>query len=55
MLEQSQAVKCPPISHHLCTLKRIQQVFSNPNVLERYAMYSYMCINYQYLSFDYYK
>ncbi|XP_065899343.1 glutathione synthetase-like [Dysidea avara] len=36
MLEQSQAVKCPPISHHLCTLKRIQQVFSNPNVLESF-------------------
>ncbi|XP_065896143.1 glutathione synthetase-like [Dysidea avara] len=34
MLEQSKAIKCPPVSHHLCTFKRIQQVISNPNVLE---------------------
>jgi len=40
MLEQSNAIKCPPISHHLCTLKRIQQVISIPNVLEMYVIAS---------------
>ena len=35
MLEQSKAIKCPPVSHHLCTFKRVQQVISNPTVLER--------------------
>ena len=35
LLEQSRAVKCPPISHHLASLKKMQQVVYNPNVLER--------------------
>jgi len=35
MLEQSKAIKCPPVSHFLCTFKRIQQVISSENVLER--------------------
>ena len=35
LLEQSRAVKCPPVSHHLVTFKKIQQVLCNPNVLER--------------------
>ena len=33
LLEQSRAVKCPPVSHQLATCKKIQQAISNP---ERY-------------------
>ena len=36
LLENSRAIKCPSISYHLLTTKKIQQVLSNQNVLEWY-------------------
>ena len=35
MMEQSSAIKCPPISYHLVGTKKIQQELAKPNVLER--------------------
>ena len=37
LIEKSSAIKCPSISYHLLTAKKIQQVLSNPNVLEWYV------------------
>ena len=37
LLEESRAIKCPSISYHLLTTKKIQQVLSQQNVLEWYG------------------
>nr|KYP71257.1 hypothetical protein KK1_010506 [Cajanus cajan] len=36
LMEQSSAIKCPPISYHLVGTKKIQQELANPGVLERF-------------------
>lgn len=36
LMEQSSAIKCPPISYHLVGTKKIQQELAKPNVLERF-------------------
>ena len=36
LLENSRAIKCPFISYHLLTTKKIQQVLSNQDMLEWY-------------------
>jgi len=38
LMEKSRALKCPSISYHLITTKKIQQVLSNAGVLERYML-----------------
>ena len=38
LLEESRAIKCPSISYHLLTTKKIQQVLSQQNVLEWYGV-----------------
>ncbi|XP_020610897.1 glutathione synthetase, chloroplastic-like [Orbicella faveolata] len=35
-LELSRCIKCPTVAHHLMGTKKIQQVLSDPGVLERY-------------------
>ena len=36
MIERSLAIKCPNIGYHLAGTKKMQQVFAEPGVLERY-------------------
>ncbi|XP_046653809.1 glutathione synthetase-like isoform X2 [Daphnia pulicaria] len=35
MMERSKAIKCPSLSYHLTGTKKVQQVLTNPGVLER--------------------
>lgn len=36
MMERSMAVKCPDISTHLAGTKKVQQVLTQPGVLEKF-------------------
>jgi glutathione synthase len=38
MIERSLAIKCPSVGYQLCGLKKIQQVLSEPGVLERFIL-----------------
>ncbi|KAJ7323070.1 hypothetical protein OS493_032640 [Desmophyllum pertusum] len=40
-LELSRCIKCPTVAHQLMGTKKMQQVFANPGVLERYR---YVCL-----------
>ncbi|KAJ1676110.1 Glutathione synthetase, partial [Spiromyces aspiralis] len=35
-LEQSYAIKCPTVAHHLAGSKKVQQVLAQPSVLKRF-------------------
>jgi glutathione synthetase len=37
MMERSLAIKCPSVGYQLCGLKKIQQVLTEPGVLERFV------------------
>ena len=44
LIERSAAVKCPNIAYHLIGMKKVQQVFAQPGVVERCVILSYIHI-----------